>query len=121
MALRFSGQSGFTSRVGVGSDFRKANPHPKVCFYPYDPHPACGHLLPLPRAKDDDPLPSDGRGDSDWMILDICERVVRYPGHGGLETGGSISRCALSPADNNFSVAGLPGSVNHLGPRRWIG
>ena len=34
--------------------------------------------------------PSDGRGDSDWMSAVICERVVRYPGHSGLETGGGI-------------------------------
>jgi hypothetical protein len=31
-----------------------APPHPghMIGFVPDDPHPACGHLLPLPRAKD---------------------------------------------------------------------
>src|SRR5262245_45373827 len=24
----------------------------EICFCPDNPHPACGHLLPLPRAKD---------------------------------------------------------------------
>jgi len=49
-------------------------------FSPPGPHP--------------DPLPSDGRGDSDWMILVICEQVVRDTGHGGLETG---SRARMRP------------------------
>ena len=40
-----------------------------------------------PTGPHSDPLPSDGRGDSDWMCLVVCELVVRYPGHGGLETG----------------------------------
>ena len=40
-----------------------------------------------PTGPHPDPLPSDGRGNSDWMCLVVCELVVRYPGHGGLETG----------------------------------
>ena len=49
-------------------DFRKANPHP-------------------------DPLPCDGRGDSDWMIFVICEQVVRYPGP-VVRRSGAVSGCA---------------------------
>jgi hypothetical protein len=45
-------------------DFRKPDPHP-------------------------DPLPSDGRGESDWMIAVICKRVERDTASGGSEIGGS--------------------------------
>jgi hypothetical protein len=38
-------------------------PSPQGLFYPYGPHPACGHLLPLPRAKDNDPLPPGREGE----------------------------------------------------------
>ena len=32
-----------------------ANSAAKVCLQPDNPHPACGHLLPLPQAKDNAP------------------------------------------------------------------
>ena len=77
-----------------------------TAIFPYDPHPAYGHVdslaparsaltgfrlrrtpfavspngesLPLLRAKDNDLLPSDGRWDSDWMRRAFCELVVGY-------------------------------------------
>ena len=36
-----------------------------------------------------DPLPSDGRGDSDWMSAVICQWVVRDTASDCLEIGGS--------------------------------
>ena len=50
---------------GTAPDFRKSDPHPN-------------------------PLPSDGRGDSDWMSAVICQRVVRNTMGCGSPTGGSV-------------------------------
>ena len=56
-----------------------------------------------------DPLPSDGRGDSDWMILFFCECVVRDTVSGGSDIGGSRMR----PSIKELEVAvGLEGDFD---------
>ncbi len=54
--------------------------------------PVCaGRILALPPISGSRPLtltlPSDGRGDSDWMITVICKRVERDTASGGSEIG----------------------------------
>ena len=45
------------------------------------------------KAGQTDPLPSDGRGDSDWMNVVICEWVVRDIVSSSSEIG-SLAECA---------------------------
>jgi hypothetical protein len=42
----------FLKMVGMEEDRPHPGPLRRGLFFPDDPHPASGHLLPLPRAKD---------------------------------------------------------------------
>src|SRR6266540_7540767 len=76
-----------------------STPHPgpllvEEWFFPDDPHPACGHLLPLPRAKD------RRRGSS--ILRDV------YPGRRGLRLAGPGLSSAGLDSPSGFSAAPQP-------------
>src|ERR1700743_3857074 len=59
-----------------------STPHPQslsteVCFSPDDLHPACGHLLPLPRAKD---IVRGGEGGFGFVCfaVQLCVSALKF-------------------------------------------
>ena len=85
------------------------SPSPQEWFSPMNPHPAFGHPLPLPRARESGSLPRGGR---------ITSRLTRRPatGFAGRLTAKpeKCERCSFSPGEKVRMRAGV--STNFASP-----
>ena len=96
-------------KCGVHHNLFHAPPHPghKIGYVPHDPHPACGHLLPFPRAKDIFPqLPLAESGELSAVALKIRA------------TGFGRTAIRKTKTDRQFFL--LPGGGQDEGGRQTI-